>query len=194
MALTQVSIHALPKERDCDNLRLSPAHVVSIHALPKERDNAVQLCLVNGAVSIHALPKERDLRLACTREYIRQFQSTRSRKSATPTLWDSWKPLQVSIHALPKERDKGVLSIETLRTVSIHALPKERDAATRCACAPDGVSIHALPKERDHRRCRHHADSSSFNPRAPERARLIYDFFAFGAYKFQSTRSRKSAT
>ena len=123
-------------------------------------------------ISIHALRKERDTDDPSLPRAAREFQSTRSARSATDEESAEVVYKTISIHALRKERDPHNRSAADAQRISIHALRKERDnspmtlpaeaifQSTRSARSATAagygggsegcISIHALRKERDH--------------------------------------------
>ena len=80
---------------------------ISIHALREERDDSGTYSLDLRFISIHALREERDhpLLLVCSL-FHKQFQSTRSARSATQDVIFFKQILIISIHALREERDQ----------------------------------------------------------------------------------------
>ena len=112
MALTAISIHALPcGERPCSTSRSRASSTISIHALLAESDFALALNLAHVGdfihallaesdssaccgvrrkyISIHALLAESDSKHLCVRLSIEVFLSTLSLRRATVLVWCS---------------------------------------------------------------------------------------------------------
>ena len=169
-------------------------------------------------ISIHALREERDLPEYFLKLQPKQFQSTRSARSATLSASLIVSTASISIHALREERDGSYMrhvcgywgiSIHALREerdigvfqiagyglpISIHALREERDLLIRQIVSHNIISIHALREERDKSDVRFMQSAYYFNPRAPRGARPRLARGVRPTVEFQSTRSARSAT
>ncbi len=166
-----VSIHAPPKERDCNSVPVTSRVNVSIHAPPKERDSSQRQYRQRRKFQSTRPRKSATIKTRYVNPFLR-FQSTRPRKSATASGAICGYIDGVSIHAPPKERDKGRMCGDRC---SWFQSTRPRKSATRDL----GSSANRI---------------GGFNPRAPERARHRCDGAFCKTAVFQSTRPRKSAT
>ena len=130
ISIRSISIHALREERDLgDRLGDVVCPAISIHALREERDS--------GETKIRFRPREfqstRSARSATSRHDTDEgsvlFQSTRSARSATASrLRRGWRCRYFNPRAPRGARPAEVVGDDLLHGISIHALREERDS------------------------------------------------------------------